>query len=298
MEDLCILRAIKQSLIGRETKIFVMQSGRSYRMMILLTWRKIGDIRREFLKINNEIIFEQSVSSSERQWKGSYYEWNLLWKFLPVKGHRGRRSLYASCKRYELYKVRLATKLQNNHVALLVRQTRDGIGSNYPITQPSLHDVSYNESFDIFFVNAWSIRKQEAELFVRIESSKAVIVCVCETWLDKGVKDFLMPGYTMVSRRDRSDYSNRGGIIVFVKNNMCCITHEERSSCAERSWHTLRTCIGPILFAFWYRQKDDILVIDSFQQEYDKLSKGCIGTIFCGDLNAHNTSWLKHSSHT
>ena len=72
-------------------------------------------------------------------------------------------------------------------------------------------------------------------------------------------------------------YSRVGGIL---------ITHLEDSVIAERSWHTIHTDLGGILFGTWYRPPgsphNHIVSLDG---ELERLSAGMIGCLVMGDLN-------------
>ena len=74
------------------------------------------------------------------------------------------------------------------------------------------------------------------------------------------------------------------------------IAHLEDSVIAERSWHTIHTDLGGILFGTWYRPPgsphNHIVSLDG---ELERLSAGMIGCLVMGDLNIWHKSWLKHS---
>ena len=90
---------------------------------------------------------------------------------------------------------------------------------------------------------------------------------MCESWLDLFTKKLPIAGYTDVSRRDRADTFNRGGIILYARDFHNCIVHLKDSDTAERSWHTVHTSIGPVLFCLWYRRKLDVDSIETLEQE-------------------------------
>ena len=68
------------------------------------------------------------------------------------------------------------------------------------------------------------------------------------------MQSIVLNGYSAVSRRDRRDGSGFGGIILISRND-CeqAIVHICTSDDAEIYWHVLRTDVGAIAVALWYR---------------------------------------------
>ena len=69
------------------------------------------------------------------------------------------------------------------------------------------------------------------------------------------------------------------------------------SSTAERIWISVHTHVGEVLVCNWYRPpRADDEVIQSFRDEFRRLSDGVLATIVVGDLNVHHLSWLGFSN--
>ena len=106
-----------------------------------------------------------------------------------------------------------------------------------------------------------------------------------------------IPGYALVSRRDRSCQSNRGGIASFARHDVRNIVSIGDSEVAERSWHLLHTDLGSIAIVNWYRPGAAPLShIESFAAEYEQYRHQFTSIIVAGDLNIHHRSWLRYSS--
>ena len=79
-------------------------------------------------------------------------------------------------------------------------------------------------------------------------------VAVTESWLDASVVSPVLHGYRLISRRDRNDGRKRGGIVFFAREDISNqIVHASTSQAAERTWHILHSCAGPVLLGFWCR---------------------------------------------
>ena len=151
--------------------------------------------------------------------------------------------------------------------------------------------------FTINLVNIRSLKKNADELTSRLTDLQPDLLAVNETWLDESVEDFALEGYTKVSRLDRRDGRQGGGIMLFAKDAFRNCVHLEDSPCAELSWHMLHTSLGPVFLAVWYRAPDaDSTHLLSMMAEWRRLSEGAIATIILGDLNIHQRKWLRYSS--
>ena len=64
-----------------------------------------------------------------------------------------------------------------------------------------------------------------------------------------------IPGYFSVSRRDRNDGRQGGGIAPYAAERTRYMGHID-SIDAERSWHIIHADVGPILLGVWYRPPD------------------------------------------
>ena len=79
------------------------------------------------------------------------------------------------------------------------------------------------------------------------------IVMVQESWLNKSIEEVHIDGYKMLSRRDRHENENRGGVICFVRLDFQDVVFISESQQAERLWHFLHLDIGTVVLANWYR---------------------------------------------
>ena len=100
----------------------------------------------------------------------------------------------------------------------------------------------------VLHINIQGIRSHLAELsaVIRLIASPPEIICVNETFLDEGVEDIVLAGYSVVGRRDRSfggvDKRRCGGIIVFARADIADhVTPMLTSATHERIWLQLHT---------------------------------------------------------
>ena len=115
--------------------------------------------------------------------------------------------------------------------------------------------------------------------------------------MDKSVEGVALANYTIVSRRDRQESANRGGVICFARNDINNIVCLGDSPHAERSWHLLHTDFGRILICNWYRpgaSTDE--AITSFRDELTEYMPNVIDCVVVGDLNIHHKRWLRFSN--
>ena len=106
-------------------------------------------------------------------------------------------------------------------------------------------------------------------------------------------------GYTLISRRDRDDGRDGGGIALFGLDRVASqVVLLEHSADAERSWHAVHSDIGPVLCCVWYRPPcaGETQSIRSCEEEWLRLSATHVATIMIGDINVHHTRWLRHST--
>jgi len=123
------------------------------------------------------------------------------------------------------------------------------------------------------------------------------VLFIQETWLNKSIEMIKITNYVLLSRRDRSDEDNRGGIIAYVRSDVHNVVHLFNSSEAERSWHLIHTDVGTYAMANWYRPGvAEENVLQTFRQELEEIVSQNLGTLVTGDLNIHHSKWLVHSS--
>ena len=142
--------------------------------------------------------------------------------------------------------------------------------------------------------------RAELEGQLRLLPSVPSMVCLNETFLDESVSDdkLWLSGYRLLSRRDRCGRTG-GGIACFAADRF--IEHVallEHSADFERTWHTIHSDIGPVLFGAWYRPpaSGETASINACDEEWRRLSANFVATILAGDLNVHHTRWLRYST--
>ena len=82
------------------------------------------------------------------------------------------------------------------------------------------------------------------------------LLAINETQLTKTIKELTFGGYTFVSRLDRRDGRQGGGIALFALPEVtACITLLDHAADVqhERSWHAPHGDLGPVLLCIWYR---------------------------------------------
>ena len=134
---------------------------------------------------------------------------------------------------------------------------------------------------------------------IRAEKKSAEKKCAEQKGAERIVRpEYLqLPGYTLVSRRDRVGQKG-GGIALFVQNSFSSsVVLLETSLVDERCWHIIHTTQGPYLLGVWYRppQQGETDSIQRMEEEYVKHCSNVLGTILVGDLNIHHKNWLQHS---
>ena len=95
------------------------------------------------------------------------------------------------------------------------------------------------EEFTILHSNVRGFIARVAELNARLRlmESKPSVLCLTETWVDKGLPSLRLEGYTLISWRDRDDGQLGGVVAVFASEKLAHrVTLLENSQVAERSW--------------------------------------------------------------
>ena len=101
--------------------------------------------------------------------------------------------------------------------------------------------------------NKDGVRANLTELEFHLASLQPHIVLLQETWLDASVESVSLVGYMVVSRRDRSAGTNRGGVLTLARHDFNRLVHIENSGYDERSWHYLHIESETDLLGNWYR---------------------------------------------
>ena len=97
-------------------------------------------------------------------------------------------------------------------------------------------------------LNGFASHSDEHVAYLELLDDKPTFVALNETKLDKGTLGISLPGYELLSRRDRCDGRTGGGVACFVRRDKASsAVLLEHSKEDERSWHLLHTAQG--LFA-------------------------------------------------
>ena len=107
------------------------------------------------------------------------------------------------------------------------------------------------QSFLIYCINIRWLLSDFAELCHRVKVFSPHVDFFQETWLNKSIEEVQLPNYRIVSRRDRSEGENRGGIATYARldiYNMVCVKISIES---ERVWHFLHLDVGTIAVCNW-----------------------------------------------
>ena len=154
--------------------------------------------------------------------------------------------------------------------------------------------------FILLRMNIYGYMKNNAEFAAHLKLiGMPSFVGITETWLTNKVGIISIPGYTLVSRKDRSDGRQGGGIVFFARDSVASqVVHVGDSVEHERSWHILHTDVGAFCIGLWYRppEYNETESIYSLGIEYNQFSLNCIGTIIVGDMNVNHKPWLTYSN--
>ena len=156
---------------------------------------------------------------------------------------------------------------------------------------------SHSHSLLILNINIRCLRSKITELCYHLERLQPHILLLQETWLDSSIEDVVIPGYICISRRDRAESVNRGGIATYAIHSLKNIVLLEKSADCERCWHLLRLDTGNIFIVNWYRSpSENEASIMSLREEILNHSVDSCGCIIAGDMNIHHKKWLKFSN--
>ena len=72
-----------------------------------------------------------------------------------------------------------------------------------------------NSIFSILLLNIWFLAKNLPPLLYIVDTRSPDFLSLQETWLDSCTDNFIIPGYTVVSRRHRITDSLGGGVIAY-----------------------------------------------------------------------------------
>ena len=186
---------------------------------------------------------------------------------------RGARSRVARDRRRLSWRSRQAARAGVESSSAIPVEGEDGTNPSEP-RHIFINTTFSNLGFTKYYVNMRSIicAEKRALLSADLENHKPDLVALTETWLDDSIEVLDIPGYNLVSRRDRvkarTSGLNYGGIALYSRRGSILVTHLEHSGVAEWSWHVVHTDIRCILLGFWYRPPGaDARDISSFDCE-------------------------------
>ena len=94
-----------------------------------------------------------------------------------------------------------------------------------------------------------------------------------------------MPGFFILSRRDRSENVNRGGVLTFCRKDIKNIVFWKNSADAERSWHLIHRDSGTIGLCNWYRPPhSENISINSLREELEELTQFTESFVIAGNI--------------
>ena len=158
------------------------------------------------------------------------------------------------------------------------------------------------ENFLILHLNirGWATHHTELTAILLMRKKLPDVVCVSETWLQRTVGTIPFEGYTLITRRDRCNGEGfGGGVVIFARDGIAKnVTALEPSKNTECCWALLHSNHGPFLVGCWYRppMRGELDSIKEFVNDLEVHRELALGTIIMGDMNVHNTRWLKFST--
>ena len=97
-------------------------------------------------------------------------------------------------------------------------------------------DLKINsQPLNILCCNIRSVLGKIDQLVYLLNKLQTHFVLLQETWLDASVEALHVPGYVLVSRRDRSENENRGGVLALCRVDVKSIVLLFHAPDAERS---------------------------------------------------------------
>jgi len=172
------------------------------------------------------------------------------------------------------------------------RVTPLGVVSSETETNTPGHHSDKVTKLIVYCINIRCLLSKFGELQYHLNRMQPHILFIQESWLAKSVEEVDLEGYDCISRKDRFEIENRGGVIAYARNDLGNIVFLANSIKAERSWHLLHTDIGDVILCNWYRPgNSDMEHIESFHEELGKYMPGCIGCLTAGDLNIRHRKW-------
>ena len=152
-------------------------------------------------------------------------------------------------------------------------------------TDPELYKCFTDKGLNFIHLNVRSLLPKLSELKLIASKTKASIIAISESWLDKSILDneLHIPGYYVI-RNDRN--RNGGGVCVFVKSNLTTNVRKDlMTDDMESIWFEIQQPKSkPIIVGVLYRPPDQHDFCDKFEQVFHKLPTDgeCV---ILGDIN-------------
>ena len=149
------------------------------------------------------------------------------------------------------------------------------------------------EEFTVLHSHVRGFIPRVAELSARLRLmvTKPSVLCLTETSADKG--------YTPISRHDRADGRQGGGVAVFAMVRLAHrVTLLKNSQVAERSWvYTLGPrALRDRMLVPLPPAPGDVDTIRSFKKKVQLQAASAVGCVVLGDLNVNHRKRLKYSN--
>ena len=156
---------------------------------------------------------------------------------------------------------------------------------------------SSQPAFLLYCINIRCLLANLAELCHQVKEMSPHFVLSQESWLNKSIEGVSLLNYRVISRRDRSEGENRGGVITYARLDVLNIVCVKESLDAERVWHYLHLDVGAVAICNWYRPgAGGEEQIASLAEDLVEIRDDVIGIIIMGDCNVHHRKWLRHSN--
>ena len=108
------------------------------------------------------------------------------------------------------------------------------------------------QPFNILVCNIRCVMYKLGEFTCLIEYHYVHMILLQASWLDASIENVMLPNFVVLSRRDRSDDPNRGGIIAFVRCDVKNVMYLHNTMSSERSWHIIQRDSATIAICNWY----------------------------------------------
>ena len=94
------------------------------------------------------------------------------------------------------------------------------------------------------------------ELIALVEKLEANVIFIQESWLDASVVNPVIPNSSVLSRRDRSEKSNRGGVIIYARGDLNNVMAFKKCAGSERLWCLVQRDSSCVALCNWYSPRE------------------------------------------